>query len=234
MARRAGLLGLSVLVILSGCVQMSEPTALIPFSPFNSNSTTAARPAQDAAVAPPATQEASLTVGKVGRKLLAANPTLGFRPMFVTLGGETTPPELFHKGDAEVLITESLARKCKSEAELAALLSRELGKIASEKAGLDLAMLSDRGPPPAVSIGNDYGGSFGPADGIRQMELAKYERKRARDRDQVAPPDPNVLARAYLQRAGFNPAELDSVTPLLAAADGNSRFEKAMTAGSPK
>jgi predicted Zn-dependent protease len=159
---------------------------------------------------------------------MCANPGLGIQPKFMTLGKEGAL-ELFHDSSSNIYITETLARQCKTEGELAALLSTEIGRIVSERAAVRLNDVSDRGPPPAVDVGNDHGGSFGPADGVRMMERAKYERDRKLAREQAVPPPPDLLARAYLQKAGYNSSEMDAVAPLLRAADGNSRLEKLMT-----
>jgi hypothetical protein len=227
MSRRARPVWLPLIVVLPGCFPTTE-SAVVPASPFGGGTTAASRYGFDTP-APPATTEAALNVARVGVKILAANPTLGVKPRFDTIGGEAAPLELFHNGESDVYITETLARKCKTEGELAALLSVELGRMASEKAAVRIADVPDRGPPPAVNVGNDYGGTFGPADGTRMMELAKYERNRALAREKAAPPDPDILARAYLKTAGYNPADLDAVGPLLRSAEGNERLEKLMS-----
>ncbi len=224
MARRAAPLGLSLLVVLSGCLSATEGTQLIPSSLFGGTGT-AARFTPDGQ-APPATAEAAGNIARVGIKLVNENPSIGLRPVFKTIGGDAKP-ELFHRGDSEVLITESLARQCKTEGELAALLGTELGRMVAERAGKGVPDVADRGPPPAVSVGNEYGGSFGPADGTRMMELAKYERKRALARQQAAP-DPDVLARAYLEKAGYNPADVDAVAPLVRKTEGKGQLEVLM------
>jgi hypothetical protein len=231
MTRRTGPVWLSLLIVLPGCLPTSE-TSLIPSAPFGSGLGSTSRLGQDAP-APAATTEAAVTVGRVGLKVVSANPSLGLQPRFITIGGESAPLELFHTGDADVFITETLARKCKTEGELAALLSTELGRIVSERSTIRLNEEVDRGPPPAVDIGNDHGGSFGAADGTRMMELAKYERKRALAREQAAPPAPDVLARAFLQKTGYNPADLDAVSPLLRATEGGGKLEKLMTVSGP-
>ena len=78
-------------------------------------------------------------------------------------------------------------------------------------------------------VGKDYGGAFGPPDGTRAMELAVYERKRRKAAEAAAaPPDVDALARAILQKAGGNPADLDAAAPLLRAADEHMEFEKQM------
>ncbi len=126
MARRGGTGWFAVMVFLSGCFGDKEGTGLVPSSPFGPTSASASHFSKDSA--PPATREAALNVARVGMKVVSANPGMGMLPQFVTVGG-TAPPEIFHRGDFEVVITESLARKCKTEGELAALLSLELGKM---------------------------------------------------------------------------------------------------------
>src|SRR3546814_14152828 len=62
----------------------------------------------------PATEEASLRVVQVGQKLLAANPQIGLKPLFSTIGPSTAGPpaeEIFHAGKNQVVITETLVRK---------------------------------------------------------------------------------------------------------------------------
>jgi hypothetical protein len=231
MARRAGPVWLSLLVVLPGCFPLEfrrDPeTSVIPTSPFGGGSTAVSAYTRN--TAPPATKEAAVNVQRVGLKIVTANPSLGVRPQFVTIGGDA-PLELFHTGDTAVCITESLARKCKTEGELAALLSMELGRMASEKAAIGLGDIPDRGPPPMVNVGNEYGGRFGAADGTRMMELAKFERQRALAREQAAPPAPDVLARVYLKAAGYNLADFDSVAPLFRSVENSGQLEKLMTA----
>src|SRR5262249_60580267 len=105
----------------------------------------------------PAAEEAATRVGVIGQKLITANERLGVRPLFRTVGSPT--PEVFHRGTSEILITEGLVKQCTSDAQLAAVLSQELGKMVSEReAGAGaLARNPDRGPPPHMAIGNDVG-----------------------------------------------------------------------------
>jgi hypothetical protein len=176
----------------------------------------------------PASEEAAVKVAEVGRKVVAANPGLGLRPAFTTLG-VTTHEELFHKGDSEVLITEKLARGCQTEGQLAALLCYELGRMASERAAL-AAAVSDPGPPPDVPVGKDSGGVFGAPDATRLAELAKYEKRRKALEAPKTAPAANDLARVYLKRAGYDPADLDAVGPLLRTAERHSALEKQLAA----
>jgi hypothetical protein len=236
MARRAGLLGLSLLLVLPGCfpTPATSSAALVPSPPFGSGTAASAGFLQDAPAAAPATTEAAVNVARVGLKVVAANPSIGALPHFVTIGGESAPLELFHNPDGDVFITETLARQCKAEGELAALLGTELARIASERGAAGHTAAGEGGPPPTVNVGNDYGGSFGPADGTRMMELAKYERKRALAREQATAPAPDVLARVYLQNAGYNPADVEAVAGLLRAAQRSSKLEKLMSVPAPK
>jgi hypothetical protein len=226
MSRHNAIGTLLLLGLLPGCLQTGQ-IALIPPSPFGEGAS-ATLPASAGPAAPAATTEASMNVARVGLKVLSANPDLGLHPYFITIGGEAAKPELFHSGEDKVFITETLARQCTTEGQLAALLSTELARIVSERGARRFSGAADNGPPPAVAVGNDYGGAFGPADGTRMMELAKYERKRTQGGGSVKPQAPEALAKTYLQQAGYNPADLEAVAGLLHTAAANSRFEKQM------
>jgi hypothetical protein len=178
----------------------------------------------------PASEEAARRVVTVGAKVVSANRSTGLRPAFSTIGAPE--PEIFHRGTAEVWITEGLVRQCKTEGQLAAVLSRELGKMVSEREALASASVRapDRGPPVNVPVGTDSRGAFGAADGVRLAELAKYDKTRHRPDDPLPPPpDPDVLARTYLTNAGFTTADLDDVAPLLKTAEANVTFERQLS-----
>ncbi len=174
----------------------------------------------------PASEEAAKRVLQIGAQILTSNPTLGVRPVFTTIGAPWE--EIFHQDDKVIFITEGLVRECGTDRQLAAVLCHELGKMAAERQQW-AAPPSDNGPPMDVPVGPDYGGAFGPPDGTRAMELAVYERKHRKAVEAAAaPPDPDALARAILQKAGGNPADLDAAAPLLRAADEHMDFEKQM------
>jgi hypothetical protein len=44
-----------------------------------------------------------------------------------------------------------------------------------------------------------------------------------------APPPPETLARLYLRNAGYNPKDLDAVTPLLRKAEQQDAIEQQMS-----
>jgi hypothetical protein len=225
MTERVLAVGLALVPALAGCVNNDKTTVVSP-GLFGRPST-----AQVAQVAhAPATEEVALRVANLGRKIVDANPQIGLRPTFVCIGAPQ--PTLFHRlhQDAcEVVISEGLVRQCQGEAQLAAVLCQELGRAGSERAALAHPSVwrPEREPPPAAPVGTDYNGAFGPPDGTRLAELAKVDRERGRGPlAPPPPPSPEILARAYLVRAGYPATELQAVAGLLAAAEQNTSFEK--------
>ena len=79
----------------------------------------------------PAMKASSERVLQVGQRLILANPQIGLRPLFVTVG--VTHPEIFHKGGSlggcQVVVSEGIVSQCASDAELAAVLAKELEKM---------------------------------------------------------------------------------------------------------
>jgi hypothetical protein len=177
-----------------------------------------------------ASEEAGKRVVQVGGQILASNPKLGFKPAFTTIGAPWE--EIFHRGDKAVFITEGLVRACVTDGQLAAVLCHELGKIAVERQELEATAPQDRGPSMDTPVGNDHGGVFGAPDGTRAAELAVYEQKRRKAALEAATPaNPDVLARAILEKAGGTPADLEAAAPLLKRADEHITFEKQMSRG---
>jgi hypothetical protein len=206
-----------------GCVSWETNTTLVPSNPFGS-----IPPAQTAHTAlAPASLQAAARVDSLGRKILLANPQTGVQPLFRTIGAPQ--PEVFHQGTTEVDITEGLVNQCPSEGQLAAVLALELGKMISEREAYagPQTRAPEREPPMEVRIGSDNGGAFGPADQLHRAELAKYDReRRQRTAGAAPPPDPQALARGYLQKAGYAAADLDAAAPLIHSAGENNTFAK--------
>lgn len=218
MMRRAGLLLLSCFAAI-GCVGVDEPGKDNWFR----------RPELTAPPLPttPASTETAARVDTIGRSILAANPQIGSKPMFHTIGAPQS--EIFHRGAGDIFITEGLVRQCTTDGQLAAVLSTELGKLVSEREALTPASVRrpERLPPIDTGIGRDMGWGVAP-DQTRLRELADYDRER-RDRQQaIAPPDPAALARMYLVRAGYHDADMQAACPLLQQAQGNGGLEKQM------
>jgi hypothetical protein len=211
-----------ILLALAGCV--SHGTETVPSNPFGNPSATSTPPKTAAAYAP-ATPEVSMRADCIGRKILAANPELGLKPLFATIGDPK--PEIFHQGTTIVYSTSGLVGMCKTDGELAALLSHELGKMVSEREARTASSIrAPAGLPPAdIVVGQ--GGGYGAPDMTHQAEMARFENKHPRR--PLAPPDPRYLAQNYLQKAGYPRSEIDTIAPLLDAAEKNYTWEPQIT-----
>jgi predicted Zn-dependent protease len=224
-------LALVPLLGLTGCLGLDtvrEPLPLV------NSASAVARPMQPErqVSSSPAMKESSERVVQVGQRLILANPQIGLRPLFITVG--VPHPEIFHKGGSlggcQVIVSEGMVRLCPSDAELAAVLALELGKIVSERVALTspAARQGNDRPPPSESIGSDSGGTFGSSDGTRMMELAQYEARRRERAAKSGPPEPKALAQMYLAKAGYEPATLDKLQPLLRRAEDHFEMEKSI------
>ena len=150
----------------------------------------------------PATEAATRRVNDVGQRLLAANAELPVRPVFLGIG--SPDPQIFHRDTTAIYVSDGLVSKCTTEAQLAAVVASELGKMVSTREAL-LALKSRRGErdrPAGLPIGTESGGTFGPADGTRLAELGKFEKDTGHGPTggpPSPPPDPDLLARTYLE-----------------------------------
>jgi hypothetical protein len=179
--------------------------------------------------APPAPTETASRVDSLGRQILAANSSLTIHPLFTAIG--TAQPTVFHQGSAQLYVSDGLVKRCKTEGELAAVLCLELGKMVAEQeteGARSRLHEEDRGPlgPPS---GRDVVGARTDPDLTQLAEQSKWEQSRGAGRRSSQPPppaDPHVLARGYLQKAGYNPDELTKVGSLLRAAEMNPQFEQ--------
>jgi hypothetical protein len=229
MSRRV--LPLTLLLALAGCWLDDQPNNLI----------VQPGPGYPAPVLPqvknyckPATQEAATRAAEMSQRILAANPQVGMRPLTLTIGGDQ--PEIFHRGTGQIVVTEGLVKLCTTDRFLAAVLCQEMGKMVSEREAVASVRSREpeQEPPPEIRIGNDTAGTFGPADGSRMYELARYEKGRRRSGDPPPPPpDPNTLARGFLTKAGFHENDLDAVQSILRKAEANFLLERQMTANPP-
>ena len=230
MTHRAGLLVLSLAVACGGCGADSlwpeAPLGAVPDRPFTQAPTGPAPTLKRA----PATEAAERRVNDMAQRILAANADLPVRPQILTIG--KPEPEVFHQDAVALYITEGMANRCTTDAQLAAVLCNELGKMVSTRQAL-LALKArhgDRSPPSALSIGQDTGGTFGAADATHLAELGKFQEETGRAGAALAPPpDPQLLARTFLKKAGFQPADLDAVTPLLREAQQHNDLETQLT-----
>jgi hypothetical protein len=214
---------LSLVFLGTGCEDGPRSQLISPNEP-STLSSRLIRPVRRA----PATEAVARRVLDVGQTIVLANPTLGIRPLFVTVG--SPQPEIFHLGNAiegcQIIVSEGLVKRCKNDDELAAVLCMELGKIVSEREASTPPSTRqvERRLPPGETIGHDSGGTFGSPDGSRRMELAKQEQARRAER--AVAPSPDALARKYLAQTSFASSAIDSVMPLLHEAEKHYRIEK--------
>jgi hypothetical protein len=220
MVRLISLLGL---VGVAGCLQPNKDADLVPANPFGKPVPLPATKANFA----PAGADVYMRVDLAGRKILAANPEIGMRPRFAAIGSPS--PEIFHQGNQIVWITAGLVNQCQTEAALTAVLSHELARMVSEReaAAGRKARDPERLPPLDVPIGQ-AGNYTGGGDMPHMAEMAKFERMHPQRRNLPAP-DPQALAQRYLEKAGYQKADLDAVRPLLDAAEKNCAFEQQFT-----
>ncbi|MBL8793352.1 MAG: hypothetical protein JNM56_05570 [Planctomycetia bacterium] len=216
----------SLCLLGAGCFPPETKTTLVPESPFSAPQ---AAPAVQRTGYAPAATEVSARVDQLGRNILAANPQIGVRPLFRTVGSPHV--EIFHRGTTEITVTEGLVRQCRTDGELAAALCVELGKMISEREALagPWKAQGEQELPPQVAISGDSG-----ADLTRMAELARFDKGPRRNlRTSTLPPDPNALGKGYLLKAGFPATDFDNVAPLLRSASTNATLEKQMVAPGP-
>jgi len=180
--------------------------------------------------APKADLATAERVETLGRRIVVQNTFTGIEPLFHTVG----VPEsvLFHRGSDELFISEGLVKQCKTEAELAAVICSELGQMVAEKSSAR-RVGSDRDSFPEVGVPTGSGLAGGtPTDPARAAERAMLE-KRAKATAASETADAAKLARDLLRGAGFDPAELDRVAPLLKQSDRGAAIRKQMSGSAP-
>ncbi|MBX9678337.1 MAG: hypothetical protein K2X38_06205 [Gemmataceae bacterium] len=179
----------------------------------------------------PSTNETLATrVDAAGRKVLNANPQIGQKTvLFATIGNPQ--PEIFHvtrkqaPGVGEtpmVFVTEGLANLCKTDNELAAVLAFELGRMVAKQTPtmekqIAMPLRAEIGGSATSRVTDDplYASQLARVDAMRKQAAAAPQR-----------PDPQALARVYLENAGFGKNDIDTVQPYLQMADRNCAMEK--------
>lgn len=232
------LLWLSPVLLLTGCLpmQLLDPSSkdstvlLVPSNPFSAPGpvkSTAAKVNYSAA-----DKELAWRVEGIGSQILTANPQIGMKPRFAIYGTDKT--EVFHTGSYLIHVTDGLVKKCHSDGEVAAVLALEMAEMVVEREALANPSMrtGDPRPPADVLIGHGIG-SRDPEES-RLAELAKFEKKKLQPGQVLPLPDPNKLARDYLQKAGYDPSEMDAVRKLLKEAEQTYILEKGYKqAGAP-
>ncbi len=219
---RGGLTGLTI--GLTGCV--GDGSADKPWAfrnPFQTEQSF------DVAKAPTASVKAATRVHAIGSDVAAANAAdLSAKPVFLTIG--LPEPMLFHQGSGQVVISEGLVERCRTDAELAAVLSHELGKLAANKPA-KAAPRPERDLPPDVPLSADVvGAGYTQADMTRVAEEAMADRRGARParsgRD--SRPDPKALAQDFYVKAGHNADGYARMASLIREAEDNAEKREIM------
>jgi hypothetical protein len=224
------LAALPLLFVVAGCVNEPRSQFLRPAGYTQTNLPPSGVPVQR----DPKNEASEKRVLAVSHKVIETNPQAGLRPLFATFGADK--PEIFHRGGGaqpwHVFISAGLVEKCKTDAQLAAVLCLELGKIVAERESMT-SPGSRRGDwrlSPTETVGRDASGPIGSPDGTRFIEQARIESKQPPTGKDRRLPSPEVLAKTYLSRAGYDVRALTEVAPLLRQAEDNYSFEKQMRA----
>jgi hypothetical protein len=188
------------------------PTQQVPASPFADPR----KPAPTRVNYAPASKETSDRVLIIKDQLINHNPQLGLQPFALAIG--SADPEIFHVGNT-IYITEGLVRMCGTNESLAAALAYEMGRMVAEREATvtDDVRSPDRLPPIDLRIGNNT--NMSEANPLAQVELVRFEKARQRPAGKLPPPNPQFVARAVLERAGYQRTDLDAVLPALQNAD---------------
>jgi hypothetical protein len=215
---RAGKTGIlaGLLLTLAGCVADdfdNEQWALR--NPFRSE------PGFNPAAAPKASPIAATRVHSIGSAIVHANKAdLQTTPVFSTVG--LKEPMIFHRSGGNVVLSEGLVELCPTDAELAAVICSELGKMAAKenRAGAR----GDGNLPPAPPPPSDVVGAGHSADMTRVAEQALYDRRGSRGSRPAreSRPDPRTLAQDFLTKAGHSADDLERVSSLLKEAEENA------------
>jgi Peptidase family M48 len=182
----------------------------------------------DPASAPTASVKAATRVHAVGSAVAAANAAeLPAKPVFLTVG--LKEPMAFHQGSAEVIVSEGLVDRCPTDAELAAVLCHELGKLTAKK-GPKPGGRADRDLPPAVPVSADVVGAAHTPDMTRAAEEALADRRAQRGGRPAreSRPDPKALAQDFFVKAGHSADDFGRMDALLREAEENGEKREIM------
>ncbi|HEX4610641.1 MAG TPA: hypothetical protein VH092_20795 [Urbifossiella sp.] len=171
----------------------------------------------------PASIQTATRVNLLGKKILDQNTFTGLDPLFNTVNIKDAA--LFHRGPAQLYISEGLVEKCKSESELAAVLCSQLGQMMAEKRR-------------AANVGKDKDGIQGVdlpgANGFESAKATEIARQDSPARPFTADEmNAELLARGLLRGAGFDPLELERVQPLLRQSDRGDAIRKQIAGSAP-
>ncbi|OWK34574.1 hypothetical protein [Fimbriiglobus ruber] len=208
MARLAWIGVAAVAAATAGCLDWNSDRTALKNKPVEVPQIT------DAAVA------VSARVDQIGRQLLLQTPFVGIEPTFHAFG--KPEPEIFHPDANGVFVSEGLISRCKSDAEVAAVLATELGKMAAERRIADRMKI----PDPLNTVqgsGNISPGGIS-SDQTQLGVQAVFDRPlkpTGRINRPVPAEDVREIALELMKSAGFDAKALDAVAPLLQEAAKN-------------
>lgn len=204
----------------AGCLETDEPSQSYFLRP---------QPSGPLPAMSPASTDAAVRVDTMGRRLLAANPSIGAKPTFHTIGAPQA--EIFHRGTGDIFVTEGLVKQCSTDGQLATVMATELGKIVREREAATPDKIRYREPLPPIDqrYGNDdqFGGT---ADRTNWKELHELDKERKNRRKPLPLPDAQALAKDFVMKAGFTAYDMESTRPILEGAANTNALEKQITA----
>jgi len=217
--------GLIVAVLgVAGCVDGEFRDPFANRSPAGKNER-----GLDPSSAPAASTKTATRVDAVAKAVIAdAGADLPDKPVFSTLG--VTEPMIFHRGTGQVVLSEGLVERCATDADLAAIICHELGKVAAARADKESARPSGIDLSPAPRLSSDVVGSGHSADMTRVAEEAMLSRRAPRDRETGRParPDARTLARNLFNKTGHDAEHFTRVEPLYREAEENAENREVM------
>lgn len=178
----------------------------------------------DPAKAPEASTKAATRVHAVGNDVIAKNGgDFRDKPAFLTVG--LKEPMIFHRssrGVDSIIISEGLVERCSTDAELAAAICYELGKMSADKPEFGNSR-GDKELPYSPRLTSDVVGNGNSADMTRQAEEGYNDRRpRPAGRAREPKPNPKTLAQNYLIKAGYTSEDLDNIEPLMKDSEDNA------------
>ena len=170
-------------------------------------------------------------VETIGRKIIAQNTFTGIEPLFHTIG--VHEPVLFHEGPERLMVSEGLVKQCRTDGEIAGGALLRTG----EDGGREKVRPARRRGTRLVP-GNRRADGFRPGRAARRMTPpAPRSELSLRSNDQTSrsrtPTTPLCRPADLLRGAGFDPADLDRVAPLLKQSDRGLVIKKQLSGSAP-
>lgn len=213
----------AALLLSAGCTHVGESS--LRKAPGGDPLARGDKHTKQAVTIPPASVEVAKRVDLVGRSILERNTFSGLNPdsiQFMVLGVKENV--LFHRGAELLFVSEGIVEKCQTDAELAAVLCAEMGKMVAERKA---AKAVGRGADPVAE-----GAPLFPAGTAHEAGRQPTPAPRERPKPGGAA-DPTATARDLLMSAGYSPAELDRVETLLKPSERGEKIRKQMGGSAP-